>query len=89
MTNAELFNRQSKTHIAVWDSEIGVRRAKRANPDLMVYVPAVVEPGLIRRSYPSSSPSFFLVGSEDPDMRNGREIARAQLFTDPEFAQAA
>jgi len=80
---------QSKKYIAVWDSEVGVRRSKRANPDLIVYVPAQLDRRLIERKFPNLEVPFFLVDGRDPDLKTGREISQAELFEEPELAQAA
>lgn len=80
---------KGKEYIAVWDSDTAVRRSKRANPELMVYVPAVVDRRLIERKFPNPSVSFFLVDSRDPDLRTGHEISADELLAEPELAQAA
>jgi hypothetical protein len=78
-----------KKSIAVWDSEVGVRRSQRANPDLIVYVPAPLDRRLIERNHPGLSASFFLVHNQGTDLRTGREISPEELFGGPTLAQAA
>jgi hypothetical protein len=80
---------QGKTYIAIWDSEVGVRRSKRANPDLLVYVPTVADRRLIERKFPNSDRPFLLVDSRDPDLQTGRQIDHTELFGEMELAQAA
>ena len=80
---------KGKEYIAVWDSETGVRRSKRANPDLIVYLPAPLDRRLIERTLPNLNVPFFLVDSRDPDLQTGREISWDQLFGEPTLAQAA
>jgi len=80
---------KGKQYIPVWDSEIGVRRSKRANPDLIVYVPAPLDRRLIKQKFPNPDVPFFLVDSRDPDLQTGREINWSELFNEPVLAQAA
>jgi len=76
-------------HIAVWDSEEGVRRSKRANPELVVYVPAQIGDHSIGRKLARMSAKFFLVDSSDPDLTTGREISRDELFGQGLLGRAA
>ncbi len=78
-----------KTYIPVWDSEIGVRRSKGLNPDLIVYVPAVADRRLIERKFPRLDTPFFLINSRDESLQTGRELSVAELFNEVELAQAA
>lgn len=80
--------RGGHTYIAVWDSELGVRRSKNANPDLIVYVPAALDRRWIERRIPGNR-RYFLVDSTDPDLETGREITEEELFGQPEFRKAA
>lgn len=80
---------EGKKHIAVWDSDTAVRRSKRANPELIVYVPAVLDHQLIERKFPNLDVPFFLVDSRDPDLQTGRQISGDELLAEPELAQAA
>jgi hypothetical protein len=80
---------KGKQYIPVWGSEIGVRRSKRANPDLIVYVPAPLDHRLIERKFPNPDVPFFLVDGRDPDLQTGREISWSELFEEPRLAQAA
>lgn len=80
---------EGTTYIAVWDSEVGVRRSKRANPDLLVYVPTAADRRLMERQFPHLDRPFFLVDSRDPDLHTGRQIDHTELFGEIELAQAA
>jgi hypothetical protein len=80
---------EGKQYIPVWDSEIGLRRSKRANPDLIVYVPAPADRRLIERKFPKLDVPFFLIDSEDVDLQTGREISRDEVFGELSLAQAA
>jgi hypothetical protein len=80
--------RGNQTYIAVWDSEVSVRRSKSSNPDLIVYVPAVVDRRWIERRFPGPR-RYFLVDSSDADLATGREVTEEELFGSPEFRKAA
>ncbi|MBI3951568.1 MAG: hypothetical protein HY314_14045 [Acidobacteria bacterium] len=80
---------EGKTYIPVWDSESAVRRSKRANPDLIVYVPVQLDRRWIERRFSNLQVPFLLVDSRDPDLQTGREIDPAELFEQPELARAA
>jgi hypothetical protein len=67
-------------HVAVWDSELGIRRSKNINPDLIVYVPATLDRRVIKRQLAGQPIKFFLVDSFDPDLTSGREISEDELF---------
>jgi len=82
-------NVQGKQYIAVWESEGAVRRSKLNNPDLIVFVPAQVDRRLIERRFPNLDVPFFLVNIREPNLQTGSEISRAELFDEPELAQAA
>ncbi|GEM_PF-922947 len=75
--------------IAVWEDERAVRRSKLANPELIVYVPAPLTRQLVERRFPNLDVSFFLVDSRDPDLKTGREMNPADLFSQLELAEAA
>lgn len=76
-------------YVAVWESELGVRRSKNMNPDLMVYVPVAPNRRLVERQFAGEPVKFFLVDSSDPDLTSGREISDEEVFGQVEMRQAA
>lgn len=75
--------------IAIWEDERAVRRSKLTNPELIVYVPAPLTRQLVERRFPDRDVSFFLVDSRDPDLKTGRRMSPADVFPEPELAEAA
>jgi hypothetical protein len=78
-----------KSCVPVWESENAVRRSKRANPDLMVYVTAPLSRQMMERRFPDLNVSLFLVDSRDPDLETGHEISQAEAFGESPLSQAA
>lgn len=78
-----------KEYIPVWDGEVAVRRSKRANPDLIVYVPVRLNRQLIERALPTLNSPLFLIDSRDLDLQTGRELSRDELVEETDLVQAA
>jgi hypothetical protein len=89
--NGEVFtiSINGEAHLAVWDSELGIRRSKNLNPDLIVYVPVPLERRLINKHFAGEPIKFFLVDGTEPDLTSGREISEDELFGQAEVPQAA
>jgi hypothetical protein len=80
---------EGKEYIPVWESDVAIRRSKSANPDFVVYVPALLNRRLLERAPRHWGLPFYLVDSRDPDLQSGQEIGREEILGPSELAQAA